>query len=114
MSSFNIAINPNYVPNLDDLPAPPPFDKFDVRHIDGDKSNNRASNLEWVRREDMNYRSVWEAPCPVYCVETSTSYPDIYFASSETEANELKIFLCCKGVIDSADGYHFHFDTNIY
>jgi len=39
--------------------SPPADESFEVNHIDGDKSNNCLTNLEWCSKQD-NLRHAWD------------------------------------------------------
>ena len=102
-----------FIPTINDLPASPPFDKLDVRHKDGDVTNNSVNNLEWVPKEEMNYRSVWEAPCDVYCYEADCVYDTIDMVSFELDVPCQDIYDCCIGALGSAKGFHFCFEKDM-
>lgn len=103
------AVAQAFVPNSDRKP--------EVNHIDGNKANNHADNLEWVTpKENMDH--AWtHGLCdnigktnsrPVQCVETGTIYPNI--ATAE------KMFSVAYGAIGHAVrkgyvscGYHWKY-----
>lgn len=55
-----------------------------VNHIDGDKSNNLITNLEWVTATENAYHKsrVLQKGCrPVRCIETGIEFPSINAAA---------------------------------
>ena len=54
--------------------------KLSVNHIDGDKSNNRIENLEYMTLEEQNWHRSRVSHAgyqyPVYCIETGDIYPN--------------------------------------
>jgi hypothetical protein len=82
-----------FVPNPENLP--------EVNHIDGDKSNNHYSNLEWVSRE-KNIQHAW----------ANGLYPLIQGEKqNNTKLNSeqvLRIFNSSQKIVDIAKEYNMH------
>lgn len=97
-----------------------------VNHLDENKTNNNADNLEWVtQKENVNYRGARtrlsasmkryyqshtpEGCKPVRCIETGVEYP-----SAKDACKKLGL---CKGLVsgvvngkhETAGGYHWEF-----
>lgn len=93
---------------------------FEVNHIDGDKLNNSASNLEWVRHSD-NLRHAFEAglreqdvaPRAVVGKNLSTGvivvFDSIYKAARALGISQGNICMCCKGARPTASGYEWYY-----
>lgn len=64
----------------------PPAPDSTVNHIDLDKTNNRASNLEWLSNSE-NVLHAWaagahaKALCPVLCIDTGETFESIHAAA---------------------------------
>ena len=85
----------------------------EVNHIDGNKSNNRASNLEWTNRSrnmlHAQDNGLWDKRRPIRVIETGEVY------SSETECAKAiggdvaHIQHCAAGLRKSHLGLHYEF-----
>ena len=70
-----------FVPNPNNLPI--------VNHIDGNRRNAEATNLEWVTQKENVLHGIYVSPvgnrprCRVKCIETGIEYPSISEAARQ-------------------------------
>lgn len=95
--------------------VPNPSKFLEVNHIDEDKSNNAASNLEWCSRKyNINYgtclaRRANAQSIPVNQYDKSgnliQTFKSLYDADKLLGVSYTSICKCCRGKLKSAGGY---------
>ena len=82
-----------------------------VNHIDGNPSNNRADNLEWVGASENQYHSRYVLgnqtgfrDTPIICIDTGERFISTRDAWRKTGVNYCHICECAKGKRKSAGG----------
>lgn len=95
------------------VPNPNGYDTVD--HIDGNKLNNNADNLQWLSRGD-NIRKAgdarWKGAKPIICVESGKIYKSITQASNELHIPQATISAIAKGEYPSYHKLHFEYYNN--
>ena len=92
-----------FIPNPDNLP--------EINHIDENKLNNRADNLEWCSTAyNLNYGTCSiKSGRPIQCIETGIIYPGSAWAARELGFDQSTITKCCKNPNRATGGYHWRY-----
>lgn len=97
-----------------------PDKKLEVNHIDGDKSNNCANNLEWATRNEnlkhafqtgLKAKDTSARGIVATSIEKGTSirFSSIYEAAKALGISKGNICLCCQGKRPFANGYEWRY-----
>lgn len=94
-------------------------DKNMINHIDGDKTNNNVSNLEWCNNREnqlhasriLGHKQGAHQNKPVRCVETGEIFENSFRAANEIRyvASNIRMAASPKYLRKTCMGYHWEF-----
>lgn len=94
---------------------PNPLNLPQINHIDENKQNNCAENLEWCNAKyNINYgehnKKVGKSHCKkVYCVELGKVFESAKLAAMQLGLSDSNIAKCCKGKYKTTGGFHWKY-----
>lgn len=93
-----------FIENTNNLP--------EVNHINGNKKDNSASNLEWITHKNNSKHAVEIGLIKtkkVLCVETNKIYKSIHEAARDTNTFDGHIIKVCKGERKTTGGFRWKY-----
>ena len=105
--SIHRLVSTAFIPNSDK--------KFQVNHLDEDKTNNTVENLEWcTAKENVNYgtrnkRTAEKLQKPVLCVELNQIFPSLTEAAKQLHLNVGNLGSVLTGRYKTTGGYHWKY-----